>query len=169
VTGVQTCALPISPIVTQPHRLKSELALLSLILHPLISSVRTADFSGFPPVLIQSAAFENMLDDSILLAEKYGADCGDKGKGWVRHELYDEAVHDFMMAEGFVQSQRAMESIGRWVKGLDSLRAGKKGPGGTVKVGIATGGEVRAWEGKYVDRLHEFVARLCLVNRQGRQ
>lgn len=158
-----------SPSTSDPNRLTTELALLSLILHPLISAVRTADFSGMPPILIQSASHECMVDDSVMLSERYSADCCLKGKQWVQHEVYAEAVHDFLMVEGFEQSKRAMRRMASWVGELDHLRKAKPLPGGPSRVLIEPdGNEVDGYNMKHVDRLHEFVARLCLVNKQAR-
>ncbi|KAI9024651.1 Alpha/Beta hydrolase protein [Hyaloraphidium curvatum] len=165
---------PAGPATTAPHqptRLSAEIALLSLILHPLVSGVRTADLSLFPPVLIQSASHEQMLDDSVLLADRYAADNAARGRKWVRHEVYGEACHDFVLVEGFAQAGRALEAMGRWMRRLDRLRARGDGIGGVGidRVFVAPDGtEERGREMKFVDRLHEFVARLCLLNREAR-
>lgn len=148
-SGLSSPLSPSSP--AQPTRLSAELTLLSLLMHPLISSARTADLSSLPPLLLQSASHECMRDDSLLLLERWS--------GSARHEVYDETCHDFVLSEGFAQSERSMSRIAKFINGdlprsIERLRVR---PDGLVE---------RGKEERYNDRLHEFVSRLCLVNRE---
>ena len=80
--------------------------------NPLVSPV-FADFSGFPPLLIQAGSDEILLDDSIQLAEKAKAAGVD-----VTLSIYEGMWHVWHTVEPLRECREAFEEIGAFVNGL---------------------------------------------------
>jgi len=82
--------------------------------NPLVSPVY-ADFRGFPPLLIQVGGDEILLDDSLLLAEKAGADGVD-----VTLKIWDEMWHVWQALGDLIpESRAAFEEMGQFVQNLE--------------------------------------------------
>ena len=71
-----------------------------------------ADFTGFPPLLMQVGAYESLLDDTRRVAEK----AKDAGVD-VTVEIWPEMFHQWQMwAPVLPEGQQAIESIGKFLK-----------------------------------------------------
>lgn len=85
--------------------------------NPFISPL-FADFSNYPPTLIQVGSFEVLLDDSTRLARKMN-ESGVK----VEIEIYEKQMHVFQFLAGIVpEANRAIESMGKFIRSIDSER-----------------------------------------------
>ncbi|KAI8819813.1 Alpha/Beta hydrolase protein [Fimicolochytrium jonesii] len=91
--------------------------------HPLVSPIFAETYAGLPPILIQAGEAEVLRDDSLALAFKYDRDnVGRHGfKGWVRHEMFTDMVHIFVMMSWTKESTSAMQRINYF---LDELEVG---------------------------------------------
>ena len=71
-----------------------------------------ADFTGFPPLLMQVGAYESLLDDTRRVAEK----AKDAGVD-VTVEIWPEMFHQWQMwAPVLPEGQKAIDSIGKFLK-----------------------------------------------------
>jgi monoterpene epsilon-lactone hydrolase len=71
-----------------------------------------ADLSGFPPLLIQAAARDVLLDDATRLAEQ-----ARKANVDVTLEVWEEMIHVFQLSAGFVpEARKATENIATFLQ-----------------------------------------------------
>ncbi|MGV0834396.1 alpha/beta hydrolase fold domain-containing protein [Mycolicibacterium thermoresistibile] len=78
---------------------------------PRVSPV-FADFTGYPPLLVQVGACELLLDDSVRLAEAVKA-----AGGQVELQVADGLFHVFhMFAAKLPEAQRALEDVGAFIR-----------------------------------------------------
>ncbi|KAI8817708.1 Alpha/Beta hydrolase protein [Fimicolochytrium jonesii] len=91
--------------------------------HPLVSPIFAESLAGLPPILVQAGEAEVLRDDSLALAYKYDRDnVGREGAhGWVRHEMFTDMVHVWIMMGWLKESTSAMARINRF---LDELEVG---------------------------------------------
>ena len=78
---------------------------------PYISPLYT-DLKGFPPLLIQAAARDVLLDDATRLAEQ-----ARKANVDVTLEVWDSMIHIFQLSAGFVpEARKAVENIAAFLR-----------------------------------------------------
>jgi epsilon-lactone hydrolase len=91
---------------------------------PLLTPLRT-DLAGLPPMLIQAASGDAVLQEAQLLA-RHGEECGVD----TTITIYPVPTHDFHMFWTFLPEARdAVDEAGRYVRGLVDPGARRAAPG----------------------------------------
>ncbi|KAI9328614.1 hypothetical protein BDR26DRAFT_873738 [Obelidium mucronatum] len=130
----------------EDSRIKSVIEIM--ITHPLISPVYNNEYSGMPPLLILTGDAEVLRDESILLAKKYTysnvmareaekanaatLDLDDGGlaelpklpeklkrTSLVRHEMYRDMVHVWVLLGWLPQAKLAVSNAGKFLRHLE--------------------------------------------------
>ncbi|KAJ3021765.1 hypothetical protein HKX48_007840 [Thoreauomyces humboldtii] len=92
--------------------------------HPLVSPIFADTLAGLPPILVQAGDAEVLRDDSLALAKKYDKDNvgKDGSRSWLRHEMYSDMVHVWIVMPWLKESATALRRIKLF---LDEVEEGR--------------------------------------------
>jgi acetyl esterase/lipase len=78
--------------------------------NPRVSPALTGDFTGLPPLMIQTSAAEVLADDARLIAVR-----AREARVDVTYEDFDVVPHVFQLYAGNLpEADEALESVSRW-------------------------------------------------------
>ncbi|KAJ2356345.1 hypothetical protein IWW50_000327 [Coemansia erecta] len=111
-------ASPLSPARTYyaPGRRLSQ-EMIEEMAHPLVSPVY-ADFTDFPPTLIQAGEKEIIVDEISQLFENISAHNPGARRGRYVYECYADMIHVFHQFLGLPDAQYAIAKAGEFIKAL---------------------------------------------------